>query len=236
MVQKYMRFSHASETENELIKMLKGYETLVLAADLKNLDSGRYRGETEHDVCNLLRRYADESSRVVKISPIGLAALLGALANTALIYHIIPRLQDVQMSPYWKRQIVSQPKYKVLTPEKIIFECSFFELIKIAKEIGLLETVGLRRKVLQRIVSAHGFGEPSVDFVPSSDFGTAKNTLHTVKDFRNVLHPGKLLETLDARSEDFLKKVVLQGIVLVAFLTELLMSQDFDLIPGESKG
>lgn len=220
-----MRLSHAMEMEGELRNLLKNFKTLVRAAGLRSAASSS--DERINEARSLLIRYTEESIRVLRAgSPIGLAALLGALANTALIYALMPHLPNIEKLSYWNDKIA--PNHPKPTHQEVLFDCSFFELIKLSQDIGLLRTVGLRRRIVSRILSVHGFGNLSADFLPSSDFGLVKNALHGIKTFRNILHPGKLLDTPLARSEDFFQDVVSQGVILIAFFTELLLSRDFN--------
>jgi hypothetical protein len=215
--------------EDELRRLLKDFGVLVHTSNLKgtaNIDN-----QITSDLRGLLVRYTEESIRVLRAgSPIGLAALLGALANTALIYALIPHLRNIQRLKYWSDKITKL--YPKPRPEEVLLECSFFELIKISQDIGILRTVGLRKRIFERILSVHGFKNVPADYFPTSDFGLVRNTLHGIKTFRNVLHPGKLLNTREAKSDDFIQGVVSQGIILMAFFTDMLLSRDFPIPPA----
>jgi hypothetical protein len=240
MAEKQIRLSRSPEMEDELTGMLRDYAKLVRAADLKNGKG--------HDVYYLLIRYTEESIRVIRAaSPIGLAALLEALANTALIYVLTPHLQKIRRQEYWRLKVAPHlqkqnfTKYKDIAnsetslPAEILFDCTFHQLIKISHLNGLLKTTGLRKKIINRLVLILGLSEISVDSIPSQDLEFAKDTLRKIKDFRNVLHPGKLMDTADARAKDFFENVLFEGVVLITFLTEVLVSQDFSLTSSESK-
>jgi hypothetical protein len=205
----------------------------AFATELASLHRGIRRmhslnGEYADESKKLLRvslKYIDELNKVRKYAcPLSTNILLSSILEALLLALILQNSATARKTKVWIRVDKDESRRRQrFSPEIPLFH--FAELIELVDEMRLLRTTGVQKRIdtmhiddLQKL-----FNIDCADLIKANTWDAKRNheLMHRLREFRNAVHPLRIISTCDTSSSTEFVTAVWIGLRLLAVLNDI---------------
>jgi hypothetical protein len=160
--------------------------------------SGPYASE-RMKLFKVVRRYTDELNKARKYAcPLSTSILISSILEGVLFAKLLEREEAAAKTVTWQR--AAEDKHRRQSAIPGIPGLTLAELIQSANELHLLKTTGVQQTVDMLILETlpQGLSLPKDlrDFIASESWDAKRNhqTLHSLRETRNAVHPLQLID------------------------------------------